>query len=306
MNLDNKNLFLDNSVVICMLARDCEYALKRNLRKIDNLKRYFRKASIIVVENDSKDKTKEILLNWKHDDEDIHLIMEDTNSITFPKRDSRSNKLPGASAFRIEKMAMFRNRYMTYIHNNLKDIDYMIVIDIDIDDFDEKQIVKSIKNAPNDWNALFANGRRYYHFLDKKIGMLYYDGFAFVPYKNNVLDLTYKETFILPWKMSKNLKSSKYVPCISAFGGIGIYKYENLKNIYYSVSKNTRSEIMEVICEHISININHPTELKNYIVSDLKVFYEKIKGLGNLVAIILGYEKYIKLWEKIHNCEFPI
>ena len=52
-------------VIICSIVRNAEDGLRKNIPVIDKLCSYFKDYDIVVYENDSKDKTKEILKNWQ-------------------------------------------------------------------------------------------------------------------------------------------------------------------------------------------------------------------------------------------------
>lgn len=59
-----KKYKINGTAIICILARDVEKQLIKNIPKIDSLRDYFQKSWVIVVENDSIDRTKELLYNW--------------------------------------------------------------------------------------------------------------------------------------------------------------------------------------------------------------------------------------------------
>ena len=222
-------MYIDKSIAIAILARDCGGALTHNIPKIDNLRKYFKSSIVIVVENDSKDNTKEILSNWRDNSKDIIIISEDYNIQTIPPK-TKDCKMPGASTHRIEKMCFYRNKYLEYLKKMSFEYDYLMVIDIDIDDFSEEGIVQAINNAPCDWAALFANGRYYFDFFGIRLLGRYYDLFAYVPYNdhnitNENTDLTFREVSLHADLLSiKAIKKKRYMECCSAFGGIAVYK----------------------------------------------------------------------------------
>lgn len=64
---------------------------------------------------------------------------------------------------------------MVYLRNRLKELvfalgdpEYVIFIDIDLANFSVDGIVESIRTAPNDWSALFANSANQIVFGSKK------------------------------------------------------------------------------------------------------------------------------------------
>lgn len=262
---------LEKSVLIAALARDCNKSVLRNIPKIEKLRKEFKESHVVIIENDSKDGTKETLKRWEKESIGVEAIMNDYGTITIPEQ-SKGIKNPGTSMHRISKMAKYRNIYMDYARNADFNIDYLIVIDIDIEDFSVEGIIDSINNAPNDWGGLFANGIKYYN----KFLFVFYDTFAFIPYKSKYIDLTINENITHAHKMTNKVKYNSYIKCLSAFGGIGIYKWDIISDLYYKADKNNRSKVNETICEHIPFNIEIINKgYMNYISSRMKVIYGK-------------------------------
>jgi hypothetical protein len=300
-------LFTDKSLAIAILARDCEKALKHNIPKVEKLRIFFNYSVVIVIENDSKDQTKRILFDWERQASNVTVISENYNVKTMPdKTDKRS--FPGASRYRIEKMCMYRNKYMQFLQESGYEYDYLIVMDIDIEDFDEESIIAAISNAPFDWGGIFANGRYYFNLLNKCFFTKYYDIYAFLPktdeWGHSYNDLTYKEIVLNTDILSnKKLKHHEYYECRSAFGGIGIYKYQNVKDQKYRVYKNNRSKVFDVVCEHIYFNIHCLKYGKNYIASNMMVSYKKIRHIKNFIGLFLSAKNKIRIYEMLmrHN-----
>ena len=258
----------DKTAIICLLARNVEDALTKNLPKIDSLRKFFVQSWVVVVENDSTDRTLEILKSWEKSSEGIFI-----DSFELKKKENNKTKksiFPGASAERIDRMAFVRNRYLNFIRNNNLRSDYIIVIDIDLDDFDEKQIITAIEKAPSDWSSIFANGRLYSKIFNRILFTKFYDTYAYVPLNSDTDCLTYREEFL-----NRDLQVKKYFPCKSAFGGIGIYRYNSIINSNYSTRENNRCSLQEVICEHISVNLDSLKCGKNYICEKLKTYYQR-------------------------------
>ena len=148
-----------SGAVIALMARNCRDALKTNRDKVIQLADYFGKASIVVVENDSTDGTKEELEDWQKQDARVAVIARDG---LFADGDRTSTNLS-----RIRRMAYYRNLYMEYADRIRPD--YLIVIDIDIDSFFPEEVLSAMRNAPADWSALFANGRFYTRIPGKRL-----------------------------------------------------------------------------------------------------------------------------------------
>lgn len=286
-----------------MLARDCDSALENNIPKIEELRKQFNKSYVVIIENDSKDNTKSILHNWAINSKEVFVISEDTGKDTIPSSNIDGH-LRGMTEYRIGKMAAFRNKYLDFVALHDNTIDYLINVDIDVYDFNVSSIVQGIENAPDDWTALLANGRLFAKIGDKIIPSKYYDNFAYVPFDNEHYDVTFEEMYLNSSQLEKALKRKSYVQCKSAFGGLGIFKYQYIKGFHYQALKNSRSELMESMCEHISLCKHLNKFGTNYIVSNMQLWYEKIKTPGDYIVFIIGNRKFIKLWEFIRRRKF--
>lgn len=260
---------IDKSILIAALARDCDDSIKRNIHKIELLRKEFRESHVVIIENDSKDGTKDTLRRWKERSEGVEVIMNDFGTVTIPEKSKNMTK-PGVSNYRISKMAGYRNMYMDYARQASFSIDFLIVMDIDIEDFSVEGTVRSINNAPDDWGALFANGNKIFNERLKS----FYDYFAYVPEGNKSLSMKYNDMFFQARKVRNLLRKNSFVKCISAFGGMAVYKWDYIKNLNYTAEDNTVCDSCETLCEHIPLNnsiLKHGAS--NYIAADMEVSY---------------------------------
>ena len=214
-------------------------------------------------------------------------------------------EMPGSSIHRIEKLCFYRNKYMEYLEGLHIGYDYIMAIDIDIDDFCEEGVLKAIKNAPDDWGGLFANGRFYIKIMDKRILSRYYDWYAFLPDIKPLdkidMDLTLREMRLNSDIPNKKIKKNKYLPCYSAFAGIGIYHYSDIIKLRYKVIPNNRSTYCESITEHTYFNVSiiNGNYKKNYIASNLLVYYEKTSIYRWLIGVLFSARFIISVMEFI-------
>jgi hypothetical protein len=300
-------MIINKILGIVALARDCERSLMNNIKKIERLRKYFEKSFVIVVENDSKDKTKIVLFEWENLAENIIILSQDFNTRTIPEK-SINNPFPGYSKHRIEKLSMYRNIYMDYLQDNNMKADYMLEIDIDIDDFSIEGIVDSIEKAPPNWTALFANGVKYIHFF-KNIPLYYYDGYPLIMDFDidKGTSLTLKEIQEAKYKLSKCLKKKEYSECVSAFGGIGIYKYEYIKNERYYALLNMRSKIIESLNDHVSMNYSLYRKMPGslYVARKMMVYYEKASSIKEWLIALLPFSLQMCFYRLLKGKEFP-
>jgi hypothetical protein len=299
---------IGKSLAIVALARDCEKSLRNNIPKIEKLRSFFKTSLVVVMENDSKDKTKAVLSEWRDSAENVIIISKDYYTHTIPQK-SADCPFPSYSKQRIQKLCMYRNLYMDYLQNSNIKIDYMMEMDIDIDDFYIGGIVDSVKNAPSGWTALFANGVKYIY-LYKSIPAYYYDGYPLIMTLDDQsgLSLTLKEMQKEKGIVSKALKNNDYAECVSAFGGIGIYKYEYIRENRYYAMPNTRSKIVESLNDHISMNYPLYRKMPGtlYIAKKMKVYYEKVPSVKELLISFLPFSLFIFLYTLLKRKEFPV
>ncbi|OMQ09848.1 hypothetical protein [[Flexibacter] sp. ATCC 35103] len=270
---------IDKNVVIAILARDCGESLINNIPLVEELRNKFIWSKVIVVENDSIDGTKEILSDWESTSDGVKIISQDFGTKTIPDQTAEIAS-PTTSYYRIEKMAFYRNIYLDYISTLQHDIDYVIIIDIDIKWFSIDGLVNSMVEMRDNWGGIFSNG-----ITKGKIwgvtSKIYYDIFAICEYPlKDVFSFTEKSLDKSFKTINKNIKSNKFYSLISAFSGIGIYKYEAIKNLRYTVVKNSVNS-NEAICEHIPFNNEIiKAGYRNYISRDFSVIYPMTHNIG--------------------------
>jgi len=268
---------INQSIVIGVLARDCAKALKENIRRIEELGRYFASYNVVVYENDSADGTKEILKKWADGNKKVVFLSRDKGTMTIP-RESDKIPFPAWSISRIEKMAEYRNLLMDAIRERFRP-DLVCIMDIDLFYFSPEGVAKAIENAPENWGSLFANGRQWCMVNRRKqFFPTQYDTYAFLEkgkdfrqassFKFNRDDDLFKG-----YMMHRLLCSTyeSYVPCESAFGGLGVYKFECVKDRRYEACVIPEYASQSIaLCEHVPFNCGISADgFGNYIAKDM-------------------------------------
>ncbi|EKN11147.1 glycosyltransferase family protein [Parabacteroides johnsonii] len=256
---------MDSKVIICALARDCADSLTKNIRRIEKLRKYFSVCDILVIENDSKDRTKEILQEWMESSKGVFCEMKDYGTATIPESVA-GTVLPSYSKHRISKMIRYRNMYLDWIERRSEKYDYVIVLDIDANWFSYKSIIKALSNAPDDFGAITANGRHFFNFQS-----FYYDTYAFAEKEDSLIipDTVCGDGYRKESIRIRKLITKKYLPVSSAFGGLAVYKYKAIEGIRYCLVENA-NEYVEVQCEHIHFNKQiRDRGYKVYIAKDM-------------------------------------
>lgn len=130
--INGKLLMKNSSVSICSIVRDCQINLEKNIPRVERLRLLFKDSEVIIFENDSKDITLKILKNWERKSCNVHVFSDTFDGTTIQ---AIGNENPYYSISRIEKMVVYRNKYMHFLNNHGIKRDYVIVIDLDISNF---------------------------------------------------------------------------------------------------------------------------------------------------------------------------
>lgn len=244
-------------LAVAFLAKDCDRNLARNLLELQKLNSFFESIDYYAVENDSSDRTKEILRKWEKNCSNVYLNSFNTEDLPLEER---------ISGNRIQRMVGYRNLTLDLIRKRNTKYDYLVLIDIDIYSFSCTELIASINSFPKDATAVFANGRYFYKIFGRVIRTNYYDLFAFD--YNSCLTAIDKLNYI-----NSSFAKQRYVECGSAFGGIGIYKVSNLSEFSYNYQEDRNGT---PICEHKGFNSKIRKYGKLFIDRELNVLYEKI------------------------------
>lgn len=268
-------------VSICSIARDCQKNLDYSIRKIEKLRKYFADSEVIIFENDSRDRTLEILKSWKRKSNNIIIKSEKYQSNTLPEDTKDGN--PYFSKYRIEKMSFYRNKYLEIINTNNFKRDYVIIVDLDIANFSIDGIAHSF-GVKQDWSCITSNGTS----LSKTLRKQYHDTYALVEKGCDLLPVNEK-TIRNNRKIFSSLK--KGMPLFnvdSAYGGLAIYVWKSLKGKYYSCIENDDARV-QALCEHVSLN----RQLGGNIFINP---YMKVKYRSITLSFVLDYLK--KLYKR--------
>lgn len=267
---------IDKSIVIGLLARDCKKNLQTNIPRIETLGNLFREYHVIAYENDSADGTKELLQRWMQDNPCVISINEVTGEQTIPPK-SRNVLYPGQSLYRITKMAVFRNRILKELRLRFCP-DFFCFIDVDVEIFDPREIVKGIEQAPKDWGALFANGQIILDYgTHTCVNPIQYDYYAYFkqgmnPYQSGDYTIRINDNLAVAWMEQRKINRHNYHPCFSAFNGIGIYRWAMIKDLSYCAYQTPELKGFQAsLCEHVPFNYEIVKRgYKLYIVRDMK------------------------------------
>ncbi|CAF4433560.1 unnamed protein product, partial [Rotaria magnacalcarata] len=258
-------------VIICAMIRDRETQVPRIRRQIEEITRLFADYVIVIVENDSRDRTRQELISWAQDKKvagRIHVIgcghvVNDDRPCNLSMAPTAPNHRPDMS--RIEKMVLLRNIYMEYIEHNsqLANFDYVIVQDFDLRTYTYTDGLLStgfhFGNDPT-IDAICANG--IYHdivFGSKK----YFDPYAHKDEQNEKWSTLYNDlwsAFFRYYPCDSNLVRVK-----SCFSGRTMYRYKSIKEKRYRTYPDA---FQQAVCEHVGFH----EALSIYLNSEM-IFY---------------------------------
>jgi hypothetical protein len=231
-------------LAVCGLARNCAPKLPATIRFIETLSSYFESTTIVVVENDSRDKTRAILNNWADSCSSLHII---DGKVPGEENVSDTNANPYYSVKRVSRLAALRNQYLDFLKVQPAAPDFVLVLDFDVDRISLEGVLDSFVREA-DWDVATAYG----YSLSPTLQERYHDTYALVPLgEENIPQLEARlKSIQRNWRQDK--ASSELVEVYSAFGGLSIYKYQQINNIRYGVYLN-RDVRVEARCEHFSI-----------------------------------------------------
>lgn len=288
----------DSVIVIGILARDCVRSLRSNIEKVEKLGKMFGDYHVVILENDSKDGTDEEIKDWSEKNPKVTYINE---RIELPQSITTLEcPYPEKGVHRIEKMARLRNRVLDELEKRFQP-DVFCFIDIDIQDFFPSSIVQAIENAPKDWGGLFGNGIVFWDSSEGKkyVSPFQYDSFAYVAQGD---DYTLRGDYVVTpefhpqvaYQMTLGLRTYEYLPCESAFNGIGVYRYDAIAGARYSILQNDALKaINSSLCEHIGFNKKvREKGYGIYIAREMKVIYHH-KLIRNIIGDIAFDFSYV-------------
>lgn len=212
------------------------------LKRLKHLGGFFKDYQCVIFENDSTDKTRELLSNVDR----VHLV---------PCSEDRNCKLKQASAIshgtysekRIVKMTDYRNRLLNYIKTKFSDYDCVCILDLDIDGpIDMRGIAHSF-GLYKTWDSISAHGLGG---GTLSLGFpFYYDNLA---YKDDYFSLGTSKLNALPIFFKTNSYRVGDFPykVRSGFCGLALYTMEALRNVDYTPKDG------KYICEHVSLHTN--------------------------------------------------
>lgn len=261
-----RTLAHEKKLVICGLLRNAETQVLILQSTIESWKSYFKQLDVIIVENDSKDMTRNYLIEWTKTNPRVVVLCQDSYTINlqqcreniFPTADLDPSFRHSPESFRIRKMAFLRNLYLDHLRGrqDLQDIDYILVMDLDlIGTLFLDGLLHSIwmMEQEKQMDAIACNG-----IMLKNDEFVYYDSFAFVemdePYEYQTTHAKRIHDHDVQIHTTQKLLT-KMIPIRvhSAFGGACLYRANSLlEHEYIRYHSSTSEELYS--CEHVHLH----------------------------------------------------
>ena len=224
-NIEKAKQIISNlDIIIYGTIRDIERHFLNSFSNIELLTQYFNSAYIIILENDSKDNTRNLLMEWYQSNHSPnikkHIFLLDNVDDKFP--------------LRAHRLAYCRNIILEYIFNNNLNDNYQYAFHCDLDDrfwyIDFDSMINCFQYDLNEWDMMSCVNKKY----------SYYDWWALrcenTWFNKNIFSC---ETENINYESKIDefcnfLKKNQLISVNSAFNGFGIYKLSSMKNCYYS------------------------------------------------------------------------
>jgi hypothetical protein len=235
---------------------------KKNMINLSS--KFFSDCRFVILENDSKDGTREFLEKWKNEDDRVTIINGDGKSAKrdvdmFKKSVQISNREKGP--IRIARYVNLRNQ----LHNSVKHIilssdfkpSHCICLDMDQNvTLDEKGFYDSLEKMADDKSviACTAYGKTVKPWT-VPFTLYLYDSYAFLDnwLVKNGTDLRNDMKCRHIFREKINVSDGKFHQCISNFGGFSVYRTtKEFINNYYAVENIDKKGRCD--CEHIGFN----------------------------------------------------
>jgi hypothetical protein len=231
----------ERRIIFLGCARDCEQRLEGTVKVLQRLGKSFMSHEIVIYENDSRDKTRELLNK-----------LSKTNRLTV----IGSNELDALFPLRTERIAHARNSLLEWVRRNREIApDYVCWADMDgvvLENFSDTGFYSCFK-YPRAWEAVFpVTEKFYYDIWALRHSYICPDDYVkFMRSAPRSLGVNLAVA-IGAYSRQLNLRSLEgWLKVDSAFGGMAIYRWESISDKrYVGVSDG------DVVCEHVPLNLS--------------------------------------------------
>ena len=173
-----KKIASQKKVTIAILARDVSHIFDKALKRIEAIGSLFGDYEVIIFENDSTDRSRELFKGWITCNPRVNLLeCEDLGYKDCKFNTTSGYKLGVSSLDRMNLMSFFRNRYIEHFCKK-SDSDYLLVYDFDLNGGISLEGILHSIGCEDLWDAVFARGLS--RFPPFGLTSVMYDGLAYV------------------------------------------------------------------------------------------------------------------------------
>lgn len=216
----------EEKILICGVCKNVEAALDSTIKNIEELGSRFKDYQVIIYENNSTDKTVEILRRWASENRHVLILSEQLSQEDFKKMGARCLSYDGKPS-RMELIARARNIVLEQARSpQYHDFRYLLMADLDFKDvWPIREILKTVRSKRK-WDCVSANG----------IGPegFYYDHFALRDAKHPLGPELIGQSWWYGAPNKLKLQKKRWHSVYSAFGGLAIYKRVKILACSYS------------------------------------------------------------------------
>ena len=203
-----RNQWATKRVVFAGLARNIELQMQLNAARLAQTFERCKEAVLVVLENNSQDKTRLVLEN---------LRANNSNRVFLLGQNDSEPDLRDFSQQRIHRMARYRAEIQSFVRANFSDWDLLVLIDLDMwGGWSMDGLMTSLAWGPFD--VMGSNGRARDH-----RGLVQYDRWAFM-FHSWEEEWSTRQDSSMEWFFYWNPpRGAKPVQCLSVFGGLAVY-----------------------------------------------------------------------------------
>lgn len=236
-------------VVFAALLRDKEDRIPEIRKKVERMGKMFADYRVLIVENDSSDNTRDVLLQWTKENKRVTILGCGYNAKQCSVA-SATTKTDGhgVDRSRIDKMSILRNIYLDEISKNYYNYDYAIIWDLDsIGSVYLDGVAHSMDYLDKNKTVDLVCAYGIYNY---GLFTFFYDTFAF-SLKGESTHINMK----MPHDIRTGLWEVKYnrgddpVEVDSCFSGFSIYRVGSLSDARHELAPKDNIE-----CEHVVLN----------------------------------------------------
>ena len=268
-------------MIVSGLVKDSQDTLPVFIERINSLQKFFKSFKVVLFENDSKDDTRRLLLDWEKEKNFVHIIKcNDPVIQSIIKSDSFECKLNLTPAIadgpfsksRFSKMVKFRNILLEKSKQFVRNPQSTTILMIDTDLVGPFSIDGIAHSFGHSWDMISSYGITG---IALTLGnTFYYDLMAYKDSNTTGIPSNPIQLLKVSSTVNGKQRGDPLLPVLSSFAGFAIYKYTSIKDSDYSGDN---------LCEHINLHDNMISKgfKKLYInpsmivLPGLQSFYEK-------------------------------